>query len=192
MRERKSGERGFTMVEVLLVLVIMGVVMALGLPRIDIYKYRADANAITVRSLLMQAQRDAIVRQHDLVVSFDTARARVILGYDQNNDGSIASTERLRVQSLPEQGRFVVPRVALASSDGTLTDFGCLRAEGLKTISGFPSVTFRRDGSVSTAFQVYVSTRRPKETDLRVVTVVQATGRTEYRRFSGTSWVAAQ
>jgi len=182
----------FTLVEVLLVLVIMGVVMALGLPRIDVYKYRADANAITVRSLLMQAQRDAIVRQHDLVVSFDTARARIILGYDQNNDGNIASTERLRMQSLPEQGRFLAPRIPLAAAGYTLTDYGSIRADGIKTISGLPSVTFRRDGSASSALQLYVSTRRPKETDLRVVTVVQATGRTEVQRFTGQGWVLAQ
>lgn len=177
------------MVEVILVLMIVGVVMALGLPRIDVFKYRADANAITLRSLLMQAERDAVVRQHDLVVSLDTARGRIILAYDQNNDGTISTSERLRTQSLPENGKFATPRIALGTA---LVDYGPIRAEALKTIGGYPSIVFRRDGSASSALEVYMTTQRGKETDFRVVTVVQATGRTDYLRFTGTQWTEGQ
>lgn len=173
------------MVEVILVLMIVGIVMALGLPRIDVFKYRADANAITVRSLLMQAERDAVVRQHDIVVSLDTARGRVILAYDQNNDGTIAASERLRTQALPENGKFATPRIPLGTA---LVDYGPIRAEALKTVSGYPSIVFRRDGSASSALEVYMTTQRAKDTDFRVVTVVQATGRTDYLRFTGTQW----
>lgn len=181
---------GFTLLETVIVLVIIAVVSAIGLPRIDVNKYRADANATMMRSLLMQAQRDAIVRQHDLIFSIDTTKNRIILGYDQNNDGSVAMTERIRTQSLPEQGRFATPPTALPTSG--MKTYGAIRAEAVRTISGFPSVIFRRDGSVSAALELYMTTLRAKATDFRVVSVVQSTGRTNFSRFDGTNWRVAQ
>ena len=181
---------GFTMIETLIVLVIIAVVSAIGLPRVDLFRYRADAAAVQVRSLLMQAQRDAIVRQHDLVVSIDTAGRRLILSYDQNNDGNIAGTERIRVQSLPEQNRFRRPPATVGTQG--LTSYGPISARTLRTMSGYPSVVFRRDGSVSSALELYTTSARETPTDFRVTTVVEATGRTAILRYNGSSWQKPQ
>ena len=178
------------MIETLMVLVIMGVLMAIAAPRLDVFKYRADAGALQVRALLMQAQRDAIVRQHDLVVSIDVPRGRLILAYDQNNDGTIASSERIRTQSLPENARFAPPPAPIPGSG--LTDYGAIRAQSLRSVSGLPSVVFRRDGSVSTILELYTTSSRAKPEDFRAITVVAATGRTSYLRFNGSSWSQAQ
>ena len=181
---------GFTLIETLVVLALIGVVMAIGLPRIDTNRYKADAAAITIRSLLMQAQRDAIVRQHDLIVNIDTAKARLILGYDRNDDGTIQMTERVRLQALPEGDRYMAPPAYL--SEPGMTAFGAIRGNAIKMVSGYPSVIFRRDGSVSSALELYTATPRARASDFRVVTVVQATGRTAFLRYQGTKWVSAQ
>lgn len=181
---------GFTLFETLVVMTLIGLIMAIGLPRLDAFKYRADASAVQVRSLLMQAQRDAVVGQHDLIVSIDTTKHRLILGYDKNNDGAIVVFERIRIQTLPEGNRFSRPPVALNTAG--LNNYGSIWAEELKTISGYPSVVFRRDGSVSSALELYTTTSRAKATDYRVSTVVQATGRTEYLRYSGAYWKKPQ
>ena len=181
--------RGFTMIETILVLVIIATVSAIGLPRVDFFKYRADAAAVQVRSLLMQAQRDAIVRQHDLIVSIDTSGQRLILSYDQNNDGSIVSTERIRVQSLPENNKFSAPPTALSGTSG-LNDYGAIRARAVTKMGGYPSVVFRRDGSVSSPLELYTTTARQKPADYRVTTVVEATGRTAILRYTGSTWKA--
>jgi type II secretory pathway pseudopilin PulG len=178
------------MIETVVVLVLAGLILGFGVTRLDVFRYRADAGAVQVRALLMQAQRDAIVRQHDLVVSVDVARGRLILGYDKNNDGQLASLERIRTQSLPENTRFAAPPQAIPGSG--LTDFGAIRARELRTVSGYPSVVFRRDGSVSTMLELYTTTARGKTTDFRATTVVEATGRTAYLRYTGSSWKAAQ
>src|SRR5476649_766385 len=60
----------FTLAEIMIVVVISGVMVALEIPRIDTTKYRADAIAQIVRTTLQTAQRQAITRQHDMVVSF--------------------------------------------------------------------------------------------------------------------------
>ncbi len=185
---QRVARAGFTMIETLIVLVIIGVMAAIGLPRLDFFRYRADGAAVQVRALLMQAQRDAIVRQHDLVVSIDTSRGRLILAYDQNNDGLIAASERLRIQSLPENNRFARPPKNLGASG--LTEFGPLRARAVKTVSGFPSVVFRRDGSVSSPLEVYTTSARGSDRDFRVTTVVEATGRTAILRYNGAAWKA--
>src|SRR5688572_17475901 len=151
---------GFTMIETILVLVIIGVVAAIGLPRLDVYKYRSDATAVTIRSLLMQAQREAVVGQHDLIVSIDTLNHRMVLGFDKNNDGSLATTERIRTQALPENSRFSAPPSRLGTTG--MNDYGALSAEGLKSWSGYPSVVFRRDGSISSALELYTTSARGK------------------------------
>jgi prepilin-type N-terminal cleavage/methylation domain-containing protein len=189
MFHRSGVKTGFTMIETILVLVIIGVVAAIGLPRLDVYKYRSDATAVMIRSLIMQAQREAIVGQHDLIVSIDTARNRLVLAFDRNNDGNVADGERIRTQALPDQSKFAIPPAPLTSS---LTDYGAIRADELKSISGYPSVVFRRDGSLSTVLELYTTSGRGRTKDYRVTTVVQATGRTDYMRYNGTKWVKAQ
>ena len=181
---------GFTMIETLLVLAIVGIVAAIGLPRLDVYKYRSDATAVMIRSLMMQAQREAIVGQHDLIVSIDTVRHRIILGFDKNNDGSIATAERIRTQALPDENRFITPATPLSTSG--LNGFGPIRADHITTLSGLPSVIFRRDGSVNTTLELYTTSARNRPKDWRVTTVIQATGRTEYQRWNGSSWVRGQ
>ena len=184
------SKHGFTMIETILVLVIIGVVAAIGLPRLDLYKYRSDASAVMIRSLLMQAQREAVVGQHDLIVSIDTVKHRLVLGFDKNNDGAVTLSERIRTQSLPENNKFAAPPQPIASSG--MTSFGAIRAEGLRSLSGLPSVVFRRDGSVSTPLELYTTSVLGRTKDFRVTTVVQATGRTEYLRYDGKSWVRGQ
>lgn len=190
VRHQELRGAGFSLVEMLIVVSILGLVLAMGLPRIDPNRYKADAAAVTLRSLLMQAQRDAIVRQHDLIVNIDTAKARLILGYDKNDDGNIQMTERVRIQALPEGDRYMRPPSYLTESG--MDEYGSYRGNAIKTVSGLPSVIFRRDGSVSSALELYVSTKRAKNSDFRVVTVVQATGRTSFQRYVGTAWKAAQ
>lgn len=180
---------GFTLIEALMVMTIVALVAAIGLPRVNAFRYKADAGIVQIRSLLMQAQRDAIVRQHDLLVSLDVEGSRLILGYDRNNDGAVVGSERIRVQTLPEETRFAAPPTPLSGSAG-LNDFGAYRAVRVSLVSGLPTFVFRRDGSVSTPLEIYTTTRRADPRDYRVTTVEQATGRTAYQRYNGTSWKA--
>ena len=179
-------KRGFTMIETIMVLVIIGVVAAIGLPRLDAFKYRSDGTAVMIRSLLMQAQREAVVGQHDLVVSIDTVKHRVVLGFDRDNDGTVEVSERIRTQALPENSKFASPPQPIGSG---LPGHGAIHAEGLRSVSNMPSVIFRRDGSVSSALELYTTSVLKRSKDFRVTTVVQATGRTEFLRYNGKSWV---
>ena len=74
--------RGFTLAETMVVVVITGMMVTLAIPRVDTTKWRADAIATIVRTTLQYAQRQAITRQHDMVVSFDTTGERIRTFWD--------------------------------------------------------------------------------------------------------------
>src|ERR1041385_4429417 len=99
-RSRNRLRRGFTLAEMMVVLVIAGMMIALAIPRVDTTKWRADAIATIVRTTLQYAQRQAITRQHDMVVSFDTTGERIRTFWDANNSGSLNSTERVTWRGL--------------------------------------------------------------------------------------------
>src|SRR4051812_10930476 len=99
-RSRPKTRRGFTLAELMVVVVITGMMITLAIPRVDTTKWRADAIATIVRTTLQYAQRQAITRQHDMVVSFDTTGDRIRTFWDANNSGTLNSSERVTWRGL--------------------------------------------------------------------------------------------
>src|SRR5687768_8092340 len=133
---------GYTMVEMIVVLVIAGIVSAIALPNIDYRRYRADAATHTLRGTLQHAQRLSIVRQYDVVVVFDLDGRRIRIIEDMNNNRTADSTERVVVRPIEEGITFIVPPRGV---NGTV-DAPIIGAT-LRDIDGLPSVTFHRNGS---------------------------------------------
>lgn len=169
---------GFTMLEVVLVLVISGIVVTIALPKLDLARYRADAAAQLVRTLLQQAQRTAIVQQHDVLVGFDTPGGRIRLVWDANDDGALSSGERVAWRSLETGSRFAVPS---AGVDGAVV--APVDGPGVRSADGYPTLVFHRDGSTGGDATVYLETAARSRT-WRAITVSQSTGRTEWFRQS--------
>ena len=101
----------FTMVEMVVVVVISGLMVVLAIPRIDTTKIKADAIATIVRTTLQYAQRQAITRQHDMVVSFDTTGERIRTFWDADNSGTITGTEHVTWRGLDVGILFTDPAV---------------------------------------------------------------------------------
>jgi prepilin-type N-terminal cleavage/methylation domain-containing protein len=183
--ERREHTAGFTVIELTVVLVVVSVVMAMALPRVDFTKYRADGRVQIVRKMLQQAQRTSLVRQHDVIVSFDTARSRIRVALDANNDGTINVGEIITWQALSDAGRFAAPPVRL---DGSSPPSTGIDAATLKSVSSMPSVIFHRDGSVSADVTIYFSSATSAPNEFRAVRVLQGTGRTDWFRYNGATW----
>lgn len=184
-RSRQSRGAGFTLIELMVVLVVLSVVMAFALPRVDFARYRADGRVQIVRKTLQQAQRTSLVRQHDVIVSFDTVRSRIRVALDANNDGTINTGEIITWQALSDGGRFAAPPLGV---DGTAPPATAIDAVSLKSISSMPSVVFHRDGSVSADMTIYFSSETRAPNEFRAVRVLQGTGRTDWYRFNGFAW----
>src|SRR5450631_2431444 len=88
----KRVRAGFSMVELVVVMVILSVIAGLAIPRLNLSQYRADGAAEQVRSVFQTAQRTSLTRQYDVIVSVDTVIGGLRIAEDQNNDGTIQST----------------------------------------------------------------------------------------------------
>jgi prepilin-type N-terminal cleavage/methylation domain-containing protein len=189
----RSNRPAFTLAELIVVVVISGIMIALALPRIDTTKYRADAIAQIVRTNLQMAQRQAITRQHDMVVSFDTSGERVRTFWDSNNDGQLTTgtnAEKVTWRGLDVGVLFTDPAVSGVSGVAISKP---VSGSNITTLGGFPTITFHRDGSVSSDAEIYVSVAAHGPPWYRAITLTQATGRIEWYRLNTTTnkWILA-
>jgi prepilin-type N-terminal cleavage/methylation domain-containing protein len=175
-RRSPTRQSGFTLIEVVVTLILVGILGALAYPKIDVGRYKADAVVTTVRSTMQQAQRASLVGQHDIIVSFDVGGNRIRLAWDRNNNHLIDEGERVTWTSLSQGNRFATP------TRGVHGDVDRpVMGSNLKSLDDYPTVTFHRDGSLSSELEIYMSSFSTP-VRWRAVTVVQATGRTDWFR----------
>jgi len=182
---RMSRRSGFSMIELLTTLIIMGVVAMMAVPKLDLSHMRSDAALRQVTSLLIQAQRTALMKQYNVIVSVDVATSRLRLIEDRNNSGVIDAGDRSFWMALDRGVTFAATPVSLDGMGGTVT---FVRP---RTIDGFPSVIFRRNGAASSDGALFFTTKVSDPGSLRAVTITQSTGRTDPFKYTGSTWVRA-
>src|SRR6185312_9450554 len=93
---RQSPNRwAFTVIELMIVLAIIGIIAAFAYPKVNFTQFRVDAAARTVRVALQNAERLAVTRQYDVVVSFDTTNRRIRVLEDNNNNATVDAGEHV-------------------------------------------------------------------------------------------------
>ncbi len=162
---------------------VIGIVAAMAIPRIDVSKFRVDAASRGVRGALQLAQRTAIVRQHDVIVSFDQTHQRVRTLDDRNNNGVADPGERVRWTPLQEGAHFSAPPLTLSGAA-----VAPLIGSAFATRDDMPSIVFHANGAGSTDAEIYLTSDRNVPEHFRGITVVQSTGRTDAFRFRDGVW----
>lgn len=162
-------------------LTISAMLVSMAIPRVDTTRWRADAIAQIVRTTLQTASRTAILRQHDMIVSFDTLSDRIRTIYDQNNDGIKNVAERVTYRGLDVGVLFADPTIRGVTGSMITT---AITGSAIAVNGGLPTITFHRDGSVSSDAEIYVSiaARGPKMH--RAIVITQATGKEEWFRYN--------
>lgn len=188
----RLGRKGVTIIELMIVLVILGVIVAFAGPKIDVMKYRIESSMQGIGLTFLAVERQAISQQHDIIVMFDQGKNALRIHEDANNNATVDAGERVRAVPL---GDNVVFGRASATA---MTQIGSGAISFTKTINGYPAIVFHRDGSASAAGGFYLtSTRAATSTafkkDSRAVWVDRATGRASWFRYNETSniWVRA-
>jgi len=183
---RRSTRTGFTMIEIVIVLSVVGVLALFAIPNFDLSRFRVNSAMQGISSTLMAAQRQAVTRQHDIVVTFDVTGNAMFILDDADNDGAASAGERQRRVPLGETivfGRGAAPAFGLGAATVTFT----------KTIGGRPAVIFHRGGSASESGGFYLTTQEAVNTggrlaDTRALEIERSTGRVSWYRYTGTAW----
>lgn len=180
----RPARPGFTIIEIVLVMVMLAVVAALAIPRLDFQKYRTDAAVQGLRTVLMQAQRTALLRQYDVIVTIDTAHNTLRWYEDVNGDGVIQSTEHQRAYPLNDGVKFTVPPVGLDS-----TVHASVVGSQLGSLNSLPSVTFHRDGAATSSLELYIAGPANPSVTYRAIRLTQGTGRTDLYRYNAAAGI---
>ncbi|MBC8086206.1 MAG: type II secretion system protein [Phycisphaerae bacterium] len=174
------------MVELLMVVTIIGIMALLVLPKIRIDNGAVDTAVRTIGMSVMVAQRDAVSRQHNVLVQFDTAGHVVRTIWDSNNN----NTEDAGEKSRP----FLFPERVLLGRPGSVPKLGgsSETAPSRLTTSRGPYFVMQRSGSVDRSDVLYFSTALSvnggPDTDVRAMAISRATGRTVWYKWTHTGW----
>ena len=194
-RCRSRARAGFTMVEAMLVIVIIGIVAAIGLPRIDFEGAKVNSAMRTVSLTFAHAQREAVSLQMDVWVAVDTANRSIRLHEDRNNDGVIQNGERVSNAPLDEG-------VYFATSGAPSLPFGATFASFTRTQGGLPALVFHRDGTANESGGLYLTTAKAfaqnaaglpqAQFKQRAVEIDRATGRAFWWTYANGTWVSGK
>jgi prepilin-type N-terminal cleavage/methylation domain-containing protein len=177
---------GVTLFELVVVVSVVGVTAAVVVPRFGVNRHRADAAAMQVRTLMQRAQRIALSQQHDVIVGIDTAKGRLILFEDRNNDRVADAGDRANWHSLEGKARLVKPPTRVGGQSATGAFVGATIVAPAGTI---PGVVFRRDGSANLESELYFAVGTGKREELRAVRVRRSPGRPDWYRYVGGTWM---
>ncbi len=182
----RADRAGFSLVELILVMTVMGLLLSIVMPRIDISRFQVDAGVQEVASTVAALRGQAIVRQHDFVLTFDVPQGRYTVLYDANNNGEADEGEQSRIVELPENVTF-----ALGGADalGGMTDAISFTRE----VESLPALTFHRNGAASEEGGLYITSMRAANSstnaqDTRVVKVERSTGRVRCFSYRTQAW----
>lgn len=189
--ELHAGRRGFTMVEMLIVITMMAIVAAMALPRVNVSRIQSKSSIQALGTTMLAMQREAISRQHNIVVMVDTAQRQLRVLYDANDNLAINNGERVRGIPLGDGIQFGRPAtVPVRTFGGAAVNFTTQ-----ETTTSLPAIVFFRNGSAREFGGVYLTTRLALAGDpdhrneTWAMEMIRATGRSEWMRWNGTTWM---
>lgn len=184
MRPSRRRPSGFTLVEALFVLALIGLAVRAFVVRFNYWRYRMDGNVRLVQTAILAAQQTAVQRNVQVQVMIDADQHRVRILQDYNANGIMDAGDTAVYRPLADGARFAAPSSTL---DGIAASFmtgagmretgNALQRAFLITPGGQVSPS---SGAGAGDVVVYLGSPRRVTTDERAVQVIGATTRTVF------------
>jgi prepilin-type N-terminal cleavage/methylation domain-containing protein len=183
--------RGFTLIEMLIVVTLICIILAVAVPRINISRIRSKSAVTSIGTTMLALQREAISKQHNILVVIATSPRQIQVVYDSNDNERWDNNERERPIPLGEEIVFGKPAAVTARAFGT----NPVNFTNTEPTSGLPAIVLYRDGSAKEYGGLYLSTGKAMagaanhQAETWAMEMIRATGRPEWYRWNGTTWL---
>lgn len=186
---RVPARRGFTLVEALVVIVMIGLLLGIMLPRMGVDRWQAKASAQSVGSSLLLAQREAMAKQYNILVLFDQSRNAIRIVYDSADNGRADAADRSRTIYLGDGVTFGRPSDVPGMPMGNAT----VSFSSTEPVTGLPVLTYYRNGSAKEFGWFYLTTLKALGSGQGTgrswaVVINRATGRPEWNTYTPSGW----
>ena len=194
MRPVQSRQGGFTLLEIMVVVAVVGIVALMGLPALQnmILRSKHEGAARRISMLIHQAKMEAVKQSVSTVVAIDPTADSVSAFADVNADGDFKfdpdSSADYRTTDYRIGATFSLPAgVSFAAHDGTSD---AKVADGFLDVpwSGTNVAVFDSDGSVRVLGAFRTGDLEGNFLEVRVEP--QATARVEVRKWDGAEYLA--
>jgi prepilin-type N-terminal cleavage/methylation domain-containing protein len=178
---------GVTLIEMLIVVTVLGIAAAVTYSRVDTTTQQLRGDMQLLASTLTTAQREALAKQHNVIVIFDTVNVALRVVLDANNNRAVDGDERVRSVPLSEKTTF-------DRGSAPARSFGSEALSITTIIDGQPAIIFSRNGASSTSGGLYLSSRRAMEDptaygdETHAISIERATGSIGWWSYAGKEW----
>ena len=178
----KGKRRGWTIIEMSIVLAVIVLLAAIALPNIDFAKYRMDGNARTVQNQFIVQQLRATQRNMPMILTIVYDQGLMTITEDANSNGVADASEYTYNRTLVEGAQFVIPPSTI---DGATPYYAT--GPGLTYLNQtymYPTITFYPNGSASGNVVVYIGSTAGRLTDMRALQITGATSKVKFYRMA--------
>jgi prepilin-type N-terminal cleavage/methylation domain-containing protein len=189
--------RGYTLIEMMIVVTLIAIVTATAMPHIDYQAFRQDASARAIRSAMQGAQAYAVSSQHNVFVAIDQPHSVLYVVYDYNDNlqWDQANGEHVIAVPLQDGAQIAQPPSALPGAGAPTSGIGMTTPNNNLQVAGKTTSTqgyvYRADGAVSTDVQIYINSKRGLVKDWRAISIIPATGRVDWYKYVNSTWKTA-
>ncbi len=186
-----ADRRGVTLIEILIVVTIISIILAVSIPRLNVSRIRSKSAVTSIGTTMLALQREAIAKQHNILVLIATSPRQIQVVYDSNNNERWDNNERERPIPLGEEIVFGKPSSVTARPFGS----SAVNFTNTESTSGLPAIVLYRDGSAKEYGGIYLSTAKAiagaanHQAETWAMEMIRATGRPEWYRWNGTTWL---